>query len=76
VRLVVCQGGQFSVVVDRAVAQLYGRLNRDLLACNRKLYFGQPLTLSILHDLSGEQLDKLLAGPGVQYVRPDVLERG
>jgi serine/threonine protein kinase len=75
VRLVVCHGGQFNVVVDRTVAQLYGRLNHELLACNRKLFFGQPFTLSILHDLSAEQLDKLLAGPGVQYVRPDVLER-
>jgi len=75
VRLVVFRSGQFDVVVDRAVAQLYGRLNHQLRVCNQKLFFGQPLTLSILHDLSGEQLDKLLAGPGVQYVRPDVLEQ-
>ena len=73
VRLVVFQGTHFTVAVDRPVAALYGRLNRELQRCNRKLYFGEPLTLSIRHDLTAEQLAQLLSGPGVQYVRPDVL---
>ena len=75
VRLIVFHSGHFNVVVDRPVAQLYGRLNQQLCTCNRKLYFGQPFTLSILHELSREQLNKMLAGPGVQYVRPDVIQQ-
>jgi hypothetical protein len=74
VRLVVFQATHFTVVVDRPVAQLYGRLNRELQACNRKQFFGQPLTLSIRHDLTAEQLAQMLSGPGVQYVRPDALD--
>jgi hypothetical protein len=74
VRLVVLQQHEFKVVVDRPVAQLYGRLNSHLRACNRKLYSGQPLNLSILHDLPADQFHKMLASPGVQYVRADLLE--
>jgi hypothetical protein len=74
VRLIVFQHPEFSVVVDRPVAQLYGRLSAQLRACNRKLYYGQPMTLSILPGLANDQLHKLLASPGVQYVRADVLE--
>ncbi len=74
VRLIVFQQHEFSVVVDRPVAQLYGRLSAHLRACNRKLYSGQPMTLSILPDLANDQLHKMLASPGVQYVRADVLE--
>jgi hypothetical protein len=74
VRLVVFQSSHFTVVVDRPVAQLYGRLNHQLQTCNRKLYFGQPLTLSIRHDLTAQELAQMLSGPGVQYVRPDVFD--
>jgi hypothetical protein len=75
VRMVLFQGTHFSVIVDRPVAQLYGRLNHQLQVCNRKLYFGQPLTLSIRHEVTGEQIKQMLSGPGVQYVRPDALEQ-
>jgi hypothetical protein len=74
VRLVVFQGAHFTVVVDRPVAQLYVRLNHQLQVCNRKLYFGQPLTLSIKHEVTREQLTQMLSGAGVQYMRPDALE--
>jgi len=74
VRLIVFQQHQFSVVVDRSVAQLYGRLNSQLRTCNRKLYTGQPMTLSILYDLPPDQFHKMLASPGVQYVRADIVE--
>ncbi len=74
VRLIVFQERQFTVVVDRPVAQLYGRLNQQLRTCNRKLYFGQPMTLTILHQATPQQVDKMLASPGVQYVREDVVD--
>lgn len=75
VRSVVFQGAHFTVVVDRPAAQLYGRLNHQLRSCNRRLYFGQPLTLFIRHDLTAEQFAQMPSGPGVQYLRPDALER-
>jgi hypothetical protein len=73
VRLVTVQGRQFTVVVDRPVAQLYGRINQHLQSGNRKLYFGEPMTVSILHGLTPERTQQLLSNPGVQYVREDVL---
>ena len=73
VRLVAFHDRQFTVVVDHPVAQLYGRISAHLRKCNQKLYFGQPMTLAILHDVSAQQLDNLLAGPGVQYVRADTI---
>jgi hypothetical protein len=72
VRLIVSQNGHITVAVDRAIAQLYGRINTELHQCNRKIFFGQPLSVSIRHDLKPDEIRQLLAGPGVQYVRDDV----
>jgi predicted Ser/Thr protein kinase len=72
VRLIVLEKGHLTVAVDRAVAQLYGRINSQLNQCNRKIFFGQPMTVSIRSDLQPEEIRRLLAGPGVQYVREDV----
>jgi hypothetical protein len=71
VRLIVSQDRRITVAVDRAVAQLYGRINTHLNVCNRKIFFGAPLMVSIRHDLSPEEIQQLLAGHGVQYVRDD-----
>jgi hypothetical protein len=73
VRLVTTQDRHFTVVVDRPVAQLYGRINQSLQSCNRKLYFGAPLTVSILHGLDPDRTNQLLSSPGVQFVREDVV---
>jgi hypothetical protein len=71
VRLIAFQEREVCVVVDHPVAQLYGRINDQLRRCNRKLYSGQPMTVSILHDVPDEQFQHILAAPGVNYVRPD-----
>jgi hypothetical protein len=73
VRLIVFDDHHAKVVVDGAVPQLYGRINGHLRSCNRKLFFGAPITLSILNDVPPAQIQTMLSGPGVQYVRPDVL---
>jgi hypothetical protein len=72
VSLIVCQDRRFIVVVDRAGGQLYGRISKQLNECNHKLFFGQPLSLVIQHDLAPEALRLLLTSPGVQYVRDDL----
>jgi len=71
VKLIVAQEGRLMVVVDRAPAQLYGRINQHLNVCNRKLFFGRPMAVSIRHDLGLEETRHLLTGPGVQYSRED-----
>jgi hypothetical protein len=72
VRFVVCTDRKVTVGVDRAVGQLYGRINTQLNYCNGKLFFGQPLSVVIRHDLSADEIRQQLEGPGVQYVRDDV----
>jgi serine/threonine protein kinase len=74
VRLVIFHQNQFTVVVDRPVAQLYGRINQHLQSGNRKLYFGEPMTVSIQPSVSPEKTRELLANPGVQFVRDDVFK--
>jgi len=71
VRLIAAQDGRITVVVDRAPAQLYGRINQQLNAANRKLFTGKPMTAAIRQDLTPEETCQLLTGPGVQYVRED-----
>lgn len=73
VRLIGIQDRQITVVVDRPVAQLYGRINSYLVKCNRKIFHGQSMTASIQHDVSAEKTRKFLANSGVQYVREDVV---
>jgi hypothetical protein len=75
VRLITFQDRRITVVVDRPVAQLYGRINDRLRICNRMLYSGQPMTVSILHEVSREQFHQMLASPGVQFVRAEVVEK-
>ena len=73
VRFLVCVDRKVTVGVDRAVGQLYGRINNQLNYCNGKLFFGQPLSVVIRHDLGAEEIRQRLEGGGVQYVRDDVV---
>jgi hypothetical protein len=72
VSVIVCQDRRLIVVVDRAGGQLYGRISSQLNECNHKLFYGQPLSMVIQHDLAPEALRQLLTSPGVQYVRDDL----
>jgi hypothetical protein len=71
VRLIAVEDRRATVVVDHPVAQLYGRINGYLGTANRKLYSGQPMTVSILHEISPDEFARMLAWPGVHYVRDD-----
>ena len=72
VRLITVQDRRITVVVDRPVGQLYGRINAQLSACNRKLFFGEPMSVTIRHDLTAPETCELLTSTGVHYVRDDV----
>jgi serine/threonine protein kinase len=69
VQFITCHDRVITVGVDRAAGQLYGRINGHLNDCNRKLFFGEPLSVVIRQDLTAEETRQLLSGPGVQYVR-------
>jgi tRNA A-37 threonylcarbamoyl transferase component Bud32/FtsZ-binding cell division protein ZapB len=69
VQAIACHGGQITVVVDRARGQLYGRIHGLLEDANRKLYFGQPMAVTLRHDLDAAALRQFLCGGGVRYVR-------
>jgi hypothetical protein len=73
VRFIACQDRRIIVGVDRAVGQLYGRINTQLNYCNRKLFFGQTLSVVVRHDLTPEETRQCLASPGVEYVRENIL---
>ena len=75
VRFIVCKDATITVGVDRAVGQLYGRINTQLNRCNRRLFFGPPMSVTVREDLSTEETRQLLSGAGVQYVRDDTTEK-
>ncbi|HKS38864.1 MAG TPA: serine/threonine-protein kinase [Verrucomicrobiae bacterium] len=76
VRFIVCEDRKITVGVDRAIGQLYGRINNQLNYCNRKLFFGQPLSVVIRHDLTSDETRQMLTGVGVRYVRDDAVQGG
>jgi hypothetical protein len=67
--VVVLRGREVTVLVDRAVAKTYVRINAWMDRINRKMFFGEPFTVSIRDDFTPEQEKELLNGPGVLYVR-------
>jgi serine/threonine protein kinase len=69
VRFIAVQDRRLTVAVDRAPGQLYGRVNQQLANCNRRLFFGEPLTVVIRDDLTKDETRQWLSGPGVHYVR-------
>ena len=71
VRLISFHGGQFTVVADQPTAKSYLKLNALLTAANEKLYRGDPMTLVVREDVSGDELKKILSSPGVQFLRDD-----
>ncbi len=72
VRAIVAAERHVTVVVDRAVASTFVRINATLERVNRRLFFGEPFTVSVRDDLDAAGLRALLVGPGVLWVRePD-----
>jgi hypothetical protein len=40
---------------------------------NARMFFGEPIVAAVRDTVSPEELKALLEGPGVLFVRPDVL---
>ncbi len=75
VRVVAFEGLKVTVVVDKAVAKTYLRVNTLLEDTNARLFHGVPFGVSVVDDLSREQTRALFSGSGVLYVRKDVLDQ-
>ncbi|HEX5045069.1 MAG TPA: hypothetical protein VFV75_19400, partial [Candidatus Polarisedimenticolaceae bacterium] len=73
VRLVAFDGNRVTVVVDRAVANTYVRIHALADRINSRMFFGEPIVAAVRDSVSPEELKTLLEGPGVLFVRGDVL---
>ena len=71
-RLICFHERNLIVVVDRQVSQLYERIHHYVNESNRKLFFGDPISVTIRHQMPPEEWEQLLESPGVNYVRKDV----
>jgi serine/threonine protein kinase len=74
VRLIACRDREVTVVVDRAVARTYVRINALLDKLNNRWFPGDPFTVRTRDDVSAEELRTLLQGPRLLHVRDDVLD--
>jgi len=62
-----------TVVVDRAKASQYIRINSMVDDINKKRFIGKSLEVAIKDDLSEEEFQHMLRETGVQYVRDDIV---
>jgi predicted Ser/Thr protein kinase len=72
VKLITCQQKNILVVVDRMQAKIYVRVNSLLESMNKKLFFGDPMTVSVRDDVPQDEMRRILQQPGILYVRDDV----
>ena len=68
------KGTRVSVVVDRAVANTYVRVNALMDQVNTRMFYGEPFEVTVRDGLAREEELELLSGPGVVFVRQDVVE--
>jgi hypothetical protein len=73
VKAITGSDSELTVIVDKAQAKLYIRINSLIDSMNKKLYFGESLKAAVRDDLSEEDFQRALRAPGVLYVRDDVL---
>jgi hypothetical protein len=71
VRLMALDGMRFTVLADQARARTYVRANAIVDGVNSSMFFGDPFTVVVRDDVSPEEEQALLTGPGILYVRED-----
>ena len=72
VKLISCQQNKILVVVDRAQAKIYVRVNSMLESVNRKIIIGDHMTVAVRDDVPQDELRRILQQPGVLYVHDDL----
>jgi len=64
---------QIMVVVEKASANLYIKVNSLTESVNKKLYFGSKGKASVRKDFSHQEIQRILRKSGIVYVREDIL---
>jgi len=72
VRAIIIRNELITVVVDKAQAKAYIRINSMIDSINQKLYIGKHLSAAVRDDLTPDVFQQMLREPGVAYVRDDV----
>jgi len=72
VKSVIIQEDRVIVVLDKAPAKTYLRINSQFESLNSSLFFGKPATIEIKDDLADAEVQKLIRQPGVTYIREDI----
>lgn len=73
VQAIVVRGNQITVIVDKAQASVYMRVNRATETANAKLFRGEPFEAAVRDNLTAGELSAMLGEPGVVYVRANLL---
>ncbi len=76
VRAILVRDTRITVIVDRAPAHVYMRVNTAMETLNGKLFHGDPFESAVRDDMTEEESVAALREPGVVYVRKDVLSDG
>jgi predicted Ser/Thr protein kinase len=74
VRVVAYEGNRVTVIVDKALARTYLRINTLGEKLNASMFFGEPFSVTVRDNPTPEETRGLFTGSGVLYVRKDVLE--
>ncbi len=72
VKSVIIQEDRVTVILDKAPAKTYLRINSQFESLNSSLFFGKPPTIEIKDDLADSEIQKLVRQPGVTYIRDDI----
>jgi serine/threonine protein kinase len=72
VKSVIIQEDRVTVILDKAPAKTYLRINSQFDSLNSSLFFGKPATMEIKDDLADSEIQKLVRQPGVTYIREDI----
>jgi len=73
VKAVCIHEDSITVVLDKAKASHYIRINSMVDEINKKLFIGKHVEAAVRDDLSDEEFQRLLRESGIQYARDDIL---
>jgi len=72
VKAVIIQEDRVTVILDKAPAKSYLRINSQVESLNSSLFFGKPVAVEIKDDLADADIKRLIRQPGVTYIRDDI----
>ena len=73
--LIALHGMRLTVLADQARARTYVRVNAIVDAVNSSMFYGEPFSVVVRDEVSPEDHQSLLTGPGILYVRDEPAQR-